>query len=103
MRAASDLKLVLLGNKNVGKTSIFNRYVYDEFGKTSMVRTPSDHTAADWGAPAETNRMNIARSGRRPHPSCSVERTQCMRWESNLACARIDARFLLSLLPCFAW
>jgi len=31
-----DLKLVLLGHKNVGKTSIFNRYVYDEFGKTSM-------------------------------------------------------------------
>lgn len=33
---SSDLKLVLLGHKNVGKTSIFNRYVYDEFGKTSM-------------------------------------------------------------------
>lgn len=33
---AVDLKLVLLGHKNVGKTSIFNRYVYDEFGKTSM-------------------------------------------------------------------
>lgn len=31
-----DLKLILLGAKNVGKTSIFNRYVYDEFGKTSM-------------------------------------------------------------------
>ena len=31
-----DLKLVLLGHKNVGKTSIFNRYVYDEFGRTSM-------------------------------------------------------------------
>jgi len=31
-----DLKLVLLGHKNVGKTSVFNRYVYDEFGKTSM-------------------------------------------------------------------
>jgi len=34
--SAVDLKLVLLGHKNVGKTSIFNRYVYDEFGKTSM-------------------------------------------------------------------
>jgi len=33
---AIDLKLVLLGHKNVGKTSVFNRYVYDEFGKTSM-------------------------------------------------------------------
>lgn len=30
------LKLVLLGYKNVGKTSIFNRYLYDEFIKTSM-------------------------------------------------------------------
>jgi len=28
--------LVLLGHKNVGKTSVFNRYVYEEFGKTSM-------------------------------------------------------------------
>lgn len=36
MSSAVDLKLVLLGHKNVGKTSIFNRYVYDEFGKTSM-------------------------------------------------------------------
>jgi len=34
--SAVDLKLVLLGHKNVGKTSIFNRYVYDEFGRTSM-------------------------------------------------------------------
>jgi len=34
--SAVDLKLVLLGHKNVGKTSIFNRYVYDEFGNTSM-------------------------------------------------------------------
>jgi len=34
--AATDVKLVLLGHKNVGKTSIFNRYVYDEYGKTSM-------------------------------------------------------------------
>jgi len=34
--AAVDVKLVLLGHKNVGKTAIFNRYVYDEFGKTSM-------------------------------------------------------------------
>jgi small GTP-binding protein len=33
---AIDLKLVLLGHKNVGKTSLFNRYVYDEWGKTSM-------------------------------------------------------------------
>jgi len=31
-----DIKVVLLGHKNVGKTSIFNRYVYDDFGKTSM-------------------------------------------------------------------
>jgi small GTP-binding protein len=31
-----DLKLVLLGHKNVGKTSLFNRYIYDEYGKTSM-------------------------------------------------------------------
>jgi len=69
--AAVDIKVVLLGHKNVGtqrflssssflrcswnlsdvllgfrvgcyalgKTSIFNRYVYDDFGKTSMVRT----------------------------------------------------------------
>lgn len=33
---ALDLKLVLLGHKNVGKTSVFNRYVYDEWGNTSM-------------------------------------------------------------------
>jgi hypothetical protein len=64
-----DLKLVLLGHKNVGmfatpllpiiaithhrwslivsligKTSVFNRYVYDEFGKTSMVDTQITHT-----------------------------------------------------------
>ncbi len=32
----SPLKLVLLGQKNVGKTAIFNRYLYDEFIKTSM-------------------------------------------------------------------
>lgn len=31
-----DLKLILLGHKNVGKTSLFNRYVYDDFGPTSM-------------------------------------------------------------------
>jgi len=31
-----DIKVVLLGHKNVGKTSIFNRYVYNDFGKTSM-------------------------------------------------------------------
>ena len=37
--AAVDVKLVLLGHKNVGKTAIFNRYVYDEFGRTSMVPT----------------------------------------------------------------
>ena len=36
MSSQADLKLVLLGHKNVGKTSIFNRYLYDEFGKTSM-------------------------------------------------------------------
>jgi len=34
--SATDVKLVLLGHKNVGKTSLFNRYVYDEYGKTSM-------------------------------------------------------------------
>lgn len=33
---SSTIKLVLLGHKNVGKTSIFNRYVYDDFGKTTM-------------------------------------------------------------------
>mmetsp|Transcript_20735 Transcript_20735/g.34028 ORF Transcript_20735/g.34028 Transcript_20735/m.34028 type:complete len:94 (-) Transcript_20735:612-893(-) len=32
-----DLKVILLGHKAVGKTSMFNRYVYDEFGKTAMV------------------------------------------------------------------
>jgi len=32
----TDLKLVLLGHKNVGKTSLFNRYLYNEFTKTSM-------------------------------------------------------------------
>ena len=31
-----DLKLVLLGHKNVGKTCIFNRYVYGQFGRTTM-------------------------------------------------------------------
>jgi hypothetical protein len=31
-----DLKLVLLGHKNVGKTCVFNRYVYDQFGRTTM-------------------------------------------------------------------
>lgn len=31
-----DLKVILLGHKNTGKTSIFNRYVYNEFGKTQM-------------------------------------------------------------------
>ena len=31
-----DVKLVLLGPKAVGKTSVFNRFVYDEFGPTSM-------------------------------------------------------------------
>jgi len=31
-----DLKVILLGHKAVGKTSMFNRYVYDEFGKTAM-------------------------------------------------------------------
>jgi len=30
-----DLKLVLLGNSHVGKTSVFNRYVYGEFTHTS--------------------------------------------------------------------
>jgi len=34
--AAVDVKLVLLGHKNVGKTAIFNRYVYGEFIRTSM-------------------------------------------------------------------
>jgi small GTP-binding protein len=33
----TDLKLVLLGSKSVGKTSLFNRYLYSEFNaKTSM-------------------------------------------------------------------
>lgn len=36
MAGPGGLKLVLLGHKNVGKTSLFNRYVYDEYGKTSM-------------------------------------------------------------------
>jgi len=34
--AKVDLKVILLGHKAVGKTSMFNRYVYDEFGKTAM-------------------------------------------------------------------
>jgi len=33
---AVDLKLILLGHKNVGKTSVFNRYIHDEFGQTTM-------------------------------------------------------------------
>ena len=40
--AAVEVKLVLLGHKNVGKTAIFNRYVYDEFVRTSMVRSRSE-------------------------------------------------------------
>lgn len=32
----TDVKLVLLGSKNVGKTSLFNRYLFNEFSKTSM-------------------------------------------------------------------
>jgi len=31
-----DLKLVLVGDKHVGKTSVFNRYVYDEVFRTQM-------------------------------------------------------------------
>lgn len=33
---SADIKVIILGHKNVGKTSIFNRYIYDDFGKTSM-------------------------------------------------------------------
>jgi len=31
-----DLKLVLVGDKDVGKTSVFNRYVYEEVSKTQI-------------------------------------------------------------------
>jgi len=33
-----QLKLVLLGDKNVGKTNIFKRYIYDNICRTEMVR-----------------------------------------------------------------
>src|SRR5690242_16023314 len=36
MSAAVDCKLVILGFKESKKTALFNRYVYDEFGKTSL-------------------------------------------------------------------
>jgi small GTP-binding protein len=34
-RPPKDLKVVLLGAQGTGKTSAFNRYLYEEFGKTS--------------------------------------------------------------------
>jgi len=33
----AHLKLVLLGDKNVGKTNIFNRYIYDNISRTRKV------------------------------------------------------------------
>jgi len=33
----AHLKLVLLGDANVGKTNIFNRYIYDNISRTRMV------------------------------------------------------------------
>jgi len=36
MAEGADLKLVLLGDKNVGKTTLFNQYMYGEVLKTQM-------------------------------------------------------------------
>jgi small GTP-binding protein len=36
MTSNADLKLVLLGNASTGKTCLFNRYIYKDFGKTSI-------------------------------------------------------------------
>lgn len=36
MLSHHDVKVTILGQKDSGKTALFNRYVYDEFGKTSM-------------------------------------------------------------------
>lgn len=39
-----DFKLVLIGQKAVGKTCIFNRYVYNEVPNTQMVCCTDDLT-----------------------------------------------------------
>eukprot|EP00474_Spongospora_subterranea_P008814 CRZ09272.1 hypothetical protein [Spongospora subterranea] len=65
MSSGADLKCVLLGQKNVGKTSIFNRYIYQEFGPTSMtigayfavktcrIGSGSAHSLAIWDTAGE--------------------------------------------------